>query len=57
MVTNPIENAKHLNDASKMIDLALMGGIITKEEHKKAKQEVRKLELDNLFKAMTCFSG
>lgn len=52
MATNRIENAKRLADVSKMADTALMGGTISKEKHRRVKQKVKGLELDNLFKAM-----
>jgi hypothetical protein len=52
MTTNRIENAKRLAGVSKMVDTALMGGTIGKEEHRLVKRKVKGLELDNLFKAM-----
>lgn len=52
MATNKIENAKRLAGVSKMADTALMGGIISKEEHHRVKRKVKGLELDNLFKAI-----
>ena len=52
MASKRIEHAKHLAGVSKMADTALMGGTISKEEHRRVKRKVKGLELDNLFKAM-----
>ena len=52
MASNPIENAKRLEAISKMSDVALTGGSISKDEHNSIKSKVRELELDNMFKAM-----
>ena len=50
-----IESAKRLDSASKMADTALSAGVIDKDQHAGIKSMVRKLELDNLFKAMADF--
>lgn len=54
-MANVIENAKHLEAASKMADTALFAGIIDEDQHAKIKSRARDLELENLFKAMASF--
>ena len=55
MKKNVTENARRLDGISKMADVSLMGGAISKEEHGEIKAKVRELEFDNLFAAMALF--
>ena len=54
-MANVIENAKRLEAVSKMADTALFAGVINEDQHAEIKGRARRLELDNLLKAMADF--